>query len=118
MSAGIGALIAHVAFWVLLVYGWFWDELGLRGIGVFLLLWVAGFLGAGWNPVWRRDVLLVRRAPRHRARIHHLQGGPAGHLKHGSHDLTMALTRDRTRSHRSHDLTDLTDQDLLDHRSR
>lgn len=50
MSAAIGALIAHVAFWVLLVYGWFWDELGLRGIGVFLLLWIAGFLGAGWIP--------------------------------------------------------------------
>ena len=50
MSAALGALIAHVAFWVLLVYGWFWDELGLRGVGVFLVLWIAGFLGAGWIP--------------------------------------------------------------------
>ena len=42
MSAGIAALIAHVGFWVLLAYGWFWDEIGPRGIAVFLLLWVGG----------------------------------------------------------------------------
>ncbi len=45
MSAGIAALIAHAAFWVLLVYGWFWDELGPRGIAAFLLAWLAGFFG-------------------------------------------------------------------------
>ena len=50
MSAGISALIAHVAFWVLLVYGWLWDELGRRGIAVFLLLWIAGFFGVGLIP--------------------------------------------------------------------
>jgi hypothetical protein len=42
VSAGIAALIAQVGFWVLLAYGWFWEELGLRGIAVFLLLWVGG----------------------------------------------------------------------------
>ena len=45
MSAGIAALIAHVGFWLLLVYGWFWDEIGARGITVFLLLWGGGMFG-------------------------------------------------------------------------
>jgi hypothetical protein len=45
MSAGIAAIIAHVGFWFLLAYGWFWDEIGPRGIAVFLLLWVGGRFG-------------------------------------------------------------------------
>jgi hypothetical protein len=44
-SAAIAAWIAHVTFWILLVYGWLWDELGVRGIAVFLSLWVAGLYG-------------------------------------------------------------------------
>jgi hypothetical protein len=43
VAAGIGALIAHVAFWVLLVYGWFWEELGPKGIAAFVILWLAGY---------------------------------------------------------------------------
>jgi len=36
----------HAAFWLLLVYGWGWDELGPRAIGVFLLLlWTGGMFG-------------------------------------------------------------------------
>jgi hypothetical protein len=42
MSAGIGALIAHTAFWVLLIYGWFWEELGPAGLLIFLALWIGG----------------------------------------------------------------------------
>lgn len=42
MSAGLAALIAHVGFWLLLAYGWFWEEVGPRGIAVFLLLWAGG----------------------------------------------------------------------------
>lgn len=45
MSAGIAALIAHVAFWVLLACGWFRDELGPRAIAVFVLLWMGGMFG-------------------------------------------------------------------------
>lgn len=45
MSAGIAALIAHVGFWLLLAYGWFWEEVGQRAIAVFLLLWVSGMFG-------------------------------------------------------------------------
>jgi hypothetical protein len=45
MSAGIAAWVAHLAFWVLLLYGWAWDELGPRGVIVFLVLWMLGFYG-------------------------------------------------------------------------
>lgn len=50
MSAGIAAIIAHVGFWLLLLYGWFWDEVGPRGIAVFLLLWMTGMFGLRWVP--------------------------------------------------------------------
>ena len=42
MAAGLGALIAHAMFWILLVYGWYWDELGARLVAVFTVLWVVG----------------------------------------------------------------------------
>lgn len=45
MSSGIAALIAHVFFWLLLAYGWFWEDLGPIGVVVLLALWAAGFLG-------------------------------------------------------------------------
>lgn len=45
MSAGIAALIAHGAFWVLLVYGWFWDEVGPRSATILLVLWLVGYFG-------------------------------------------------------------------------
>jgi hypothetical protein len=44
-SAGVAAWIAHIAFWVLLAYGWFWEELGVHGLAVLLVLWLAGLLG-------------------------------------------------------------------------
>ena len=43
MSAAIGALIAHITFWVLLAYGWFWEELRVRGVLVFVALWTGGW---------------------------------------------------------------------------
>jgi len=51
MSAGIAALIAHGTFWVLLAYGWFWEEIGPRGIAVFLLLWIGGLIGLRYVPL-------------------------------------------------------------------
>jgi hypothetical protein len=45
MSAGIAALIAHVAFWVLLAFGWFWEDVGRVGLTILLLLWLAGWFG-------------------------------------------------------------------------
>jgi hypothetical protein len=50
MSAGIGALIAHVTFWVLLARGWFREELGVRGIVTFLALWTSGSYGLRFVP--------------------------------------------------------------------
>jgi hypothetical protein len=43
--SGLAALIAHISFWVLLPYGWFFEEIGPAGLTVFLLLWVAGYVG-------------------------------------------------------------------------
>jgi hypothetical protein len=40
-SAALGALIAHAAFWVLLVRGWLGGELGTTAASVFLALWLA-----------------------------------------------------------------------------
>ena len=51
MSAGLAAWIAHLAFWVLLVFGWMWDDLGGRGIAAFVLLWLAGFWGLRYFPL-------------------------------------------------------------------
>lgn len=50
MSSGIAVLIAHLAFWVLLPYGWFWGELSGRGVVLFLALWAAGFYGLPFVP--------------------------------------------------------------------
>ena len=45
LSPGVAALIAHLAFWLLVAYGWFWDEIGPTGILVMVVLWVAGWFG-------------------------------------------------------------------------
>jgi hypothetical protein len=42
-SAAIGAAIAHLAFWLLLVRAW--AELGGRTAAAFLALWFAGYVG-------------------------------------------------------------------------
>ena len=41
-SAAIGGLIAHAAFWVLLVRGYVSDEIGVRGCAIALVLWAIG----------------------------------------------------------------------------
>jgi hypothetical protein len=51
VSAGIAAWIAHLAFWVLLAYGWAWDDLGPRGLAVFVGLWIAGYFGLQYIPL-------------------------------------------------------------------
>jgi len=50
MSATIAALIAHAAFWILLIAGWWLREVGARGTLAFLLLWVAGFIARASVP--------------------------------------------------------------------
>ena len=37
-----GTLIAHAAFWVILIYGWSSGEIGAKGAMIFLILWTAG----------------------------------------------------------------------------
>jgi len=43
-APAIGAFIAFWGFWVLLLAGWLRQALGLRGILLFLALWIAGRL--------------------------------------------------------------------------
>lgn len=49
-SAGIGALIGHVAFWVLLVVGVATGELKPRHAVVFVGLWLIGRVGLPYLP--------------------------------------------------------------------
>lgn len=44
------ALIAHIGFWFLLVFGWFWDEVTPRAAAILVGLWVAGFVGLPLAP--------------------------------------------------------------------
>jgi hypothetical protein len=44
-SITIAGWIAHFAFWVLLVYGWIFDELHRGGIALLIGLWLLGRFG-------------------------------------------------------------------------
>jgi len=44
-SPVVAAFIARWTFWVLLVVGWTSGELQPRAIAIFILLWLAGFVG-------------------------------------------------------------------------
>jgi hypothetical protein len=49
-SVGLAAWIAQITFWVLVAYGWFWDELAPKRLGVAILLWLAGRFGLPFIP--------------------------------------------------------------------
>ena len=49
-SPVIAAWIAHAAFWCLLAWGWAVGELQPRGRVVFLMLWLAGYVGLPFLP--------------------------------------------------------------------
>jgi hypothetical protein len=49
-SPAIAAWIAHVAFWMLLAWGWAIRELGVRAGAIFLLLWLTAFIGLPYVP--------------------------------------------------------------------
>lgn len=38
------ALVAHIGFWILLAYGWMWEEIRVAGVTLFLSLWIVGWL--------------------------------------------------------------------------
>jgi hypothetical protein len=42
-SAAFGGLIAHAAFWILLLRAYFADEIGIRGCVIALALWCIGY---------------------------------------------------------------------------
>jgi hypothetical protein len=44
-SESFAALVAHVVFWVVLIFGWFLGALGPRLGIVFIGLWLAAFAG-------------------------------------------------------------------------
>jgi hypothetical protein len=44
-SVSVASFIAHAALWMLLSYGWLRDEIGLKELLAFLLLWVVGLYG-------------------------------------------------------------------------
>jgi Na+-driven multidrug efflux pump len=49
-SAAIGGLIAHAAFWILLVRGYLSEEMGLRGSAIALALWATGLFALPYLP--------------------------------------------------------------------
>jgi len=51
-SAGVGALIAEVAFWALLIVGFWIGELSPRGCAVVLALWLAALFSGAYRPFW------------------------------------------------------------------
>jgi hypothetical protein len=51
-STAVASLIAHAAFWGLLLLGFAFDEISGRRLVVFVFLWFGLFLGARWLPYW------------------------------------------------------------------
>jgi hypothetical protein len=45
MGVGFAWWVAQGAFWILLVAGWFAEEIGPRAISVFVALWLGGLFG-------------------------------------------------------------------------
>jgi hypothetical protein len=50
MVGSIPALIAHTAFWGLLLYGWVIGEMKLKRVALFLGLWLVGRVGLPYAP--------------------------------------------------------------------
>jgi hypothetical protein len=44
-SASVAAWIAHLAFWILLIWGCVFGELRAKGLAIFVLLWFGGSYG-------------------------------------------------------------------------
>jgi hypothetical protein len=49
-AQAVAALIAHVAFWGLLLYGWSMGALGIVQAAVVMVLWLAGAIGLPYVP--------------------------------------------------------------------
>ena len=46
----MATLVAHITFWVVLAYGWYWEDVPARGVVLFVTLWAAGFFGLPYLP--------------------------------------------------------------------
>jgi hypothetical protein len=49
-SPAVAAWIAHVVFWTLLAYGAIVEELDIKRVGTFLILWAAGLVVLPYLP--------------------------------------------------------------------
>jgi hypothetical protein len=49
-SAGVAAWIAHLVFWILVVWGWATESLSLRGAVIAVVLWLVPFLTLDYVP--------------------------------------------------------------------
>jgi hypothetical protein len=49
-SAAIGGLLAQLAFWILVVWGYFSGEIGVKGVAIAIALWLAGNFGLPYLP--------------------------------------------------------------------
>ena len=49
-SAAIGGFVAHLVFWILVVYGYVSGELGLRGCLIAVGLWAIGLFALPYVP--------------------------------------------------------------------
>lgn len=49
-SVGLASLFAHVAFWLLLFYGWLSEDLTPRAAVILALVWLAGLLLLPYMP--------------------------------------------------------------------
>jgi len=49
-SAAIGAFVAHLVFWVLVVYGYIAGELSIRGCIIAIALWALGLFALPYLP--------------------------------------------------------------------
>ena len=51
-SPAIATLIAEVAFWALLLVGFWTGEVSTRAGGAVLVLWLCAFFGGAYRPYW------------------------------------------------------------------
>jgi hypothetical protein len=49
-STGLASLVAHVAFWLLLVCGWLTEDLSPRAAALFVFAWLAGLFLLPYAP--------------------------------------------------------------------
>lgn len=49
-SAGLASLVAHAAFWLLLIAGWLTEDLSARAAVIYAIVWLAGLFLRSYVP--------------------------------------------------------------------